>query len=157
LEIKLSEKPKRGATIIEGFPGFGLVGTIATEYLIDHLETKLIGKIILDDMPAIVAIHENKLVEPLGIFYNAKYNLVILHAINNAQGHEWKIADALSQLATKIGAKEIISLEGVGSAAKGSARTFFYAKNAEQKKKLFKNYRPFKGRNHNGRNRCSNA
>ena len=72
MEVKLWKKPKN-CTIIEGFPGFGLVGTIASEFLIEHLKTEQIGKILFDDMPAMVAIHENKVVEPLGIFYNQKY------------------------------------------------------------------------------------
>ena len=38
MELILSKKPK-GVTIVEGFPGFGLIGTIATEFLIEHLET----------------------------------------------------------------------------------------------------------------------
>ena len=36
MKIELSTKPK-SPTIIGGFPGFGLVGMIATEYLINHL------------------------------------------------------------------------------------------------------------------------
>ncbi|MEK7431683.1 MAG: PAC2 family protein, partial [Cyanobacteriota bacterium] len=75
MQIKLSKKPKN-CILIEGFPGFGLVGTFASEFLLEHLQVEQIGKIIFDEMPAIVAIHESKLVEPLGIFYNKKYNLV---------------------------------------------------------------------------------
>jgi uncharacterized protein len=114
MEIKLWKKVKN-CTLIEGFPGFGLVGTIAAEFLIDHLDTEQIGKIIFNDMPAMVAIHENKLVEPLGIFYNSKYNLAILHAITAATHYEWEMADTVSKLALQLNAKEIISLEGVGS------------------------------------------
>ncbi|MEK6947376.1 MAG: PAC2 family protein, partial [Nanoarchaeota archaeon] len=114
MEIKLWKKPKN-CTIIEGFPGFGLVGTIATEFLIEHLKTEQIGKILFNDMPAMVAIHENKLVEPLGVFYNQKYNVVLLHAITAATHYEWEMADTIKKLSTSLGAKEIISLEGVGS------------------------------------------
>ena len=39
MELKLDKKPKN-PIIIEGFPGFGFVGTIATEFLIDHLNAK---------------------------------------------------------------------------------------------------------------------
>ena len=73
MDITLNKKPKN-AIIIEGFPGFGLVGTIATEFLMDHLECEQIGRIWFDKIPAMVAIHENKVVEPIGIFYNKKYN-----------------------------------------------------------------------------------
>ena len=104
MEIKLWKKPKN-SIIIEGFPGFGLVGTIATEFLIEHLQTEQIGKILFNDMPAMVAIHENKIVEPLGIFYNQKYNVVLVHAITAATHYEWEMADIMEKLATNLAAK----------------------------------------------------
>ena len=138
MNIVLKKHPKN-PIIIEGFPGFGLVATIATEFLIDHLKTEQIGKIMFDDMPAMVAIHEGKVVEPLGIFYNKAYNIVIVHAISATSGVEWKLADVMVKLATELKAKEIISLEGVGSATMPteSSRTFYYAENAH-KKEVFK-------------------
>ena len=139
MEMKLWKKPKK-CTIIEGFPGFGLVGTIASEFLIEHLKTEQIGKILFNDMPAMVAIHENKIVEPLGIFYNQKYNVVILHAITAASHYEWDMAYNVQKLALNLKAKEIISLEGVGSAEESeNSRVFYYTsndKNAKQFSKL---------------------
>lgn len=114
MKINLKKIPK-GVTIIEGFPGFGLVGTISTEFLIEHLKAELIGEFEYDDLPATAAIHKGKLVKPMAVFYDKKNNLVILHTILNVKGHEWKIADAIADLAKKTKAKEIISLEGVAS------------------------------------------
>jgi len=125
MEIKLTKKPK-GVTIVEGFPGFGLVGTIATEFLIDHLDTEMIGKVWMEELPAIAAIHQEKIVEPLGVFYNKKYNLVIVHGLGSAQGLEWKVADAVKQIAKTLEAKEVISLEGVGSPGGVSKNNVFY-------------------------------
>ena len=136
MEVKLWKKPKN-CTIIEGFPGFGLVGTIASEFLIDHLKTEQIGKILFNDMPAVVAIHENKVVEPLGIFYNSKYNIVILHAITAAIHHEWDLAESVSKLASDLSAKEIVSLEGVGSGEEGEGNRVFYYSSEEKNAKLF--------------------
>ena len=135
MRIKLWKKPKN-PIIIEGFPGFGLVGTIASEYLIDHLKTEMIGKVVFEDMPPVVAIHEAKVVEPLGIFYCKKYNIVILHAITTATGFEWKLADILVDLAKELDAKEVISLEGVGSGGLKSASNSFYYTNIEKKKSV---------------------
>lgn len=138
MEIKLWKKPKN-CTIIEGFPGFGLVGTIATEFLIEHLKTEQIGKIIFNDMPAMVAIHEGKVVEPLGVFYNTRYNIAILHAITAATHYEWGMADTISKLAGQLNAKEILSLEGVGSGEEsGGSRVFYYSNNASNSKKFEK-------------------
>jgi uncharacterized protein len=136
LEIKLNKKPKN-PIIIEGFPGFGLVGTIASEFLIDHLKTEQIGKILFSEMPAMVAIHENKVVEPLGIFYDKEHNFIIIHAVTASQGFEWKIADGLVNIAKQLTAKEIISLEGVGSSEEvKESRTFYYASEKKKGEKL---------------------
>ena len=42
--LKLTKKLK-GVTVIEGFPGIGLVGTITTGFLIDHLQCEKISVI----------------------------------------------------------------------------------------------------------------
>ena len=136
MEIKLWKKPKK-CTIIEGFPGFGLVGTIASEFLIEHLKTEQIGKITFNDMPAMVAIHEGKIVEPLGVFYNQKYNLIILHAITAATHYEWEMANTVSKLAADLEAKEILSLEGVGSGEDSEGNRVFYYSNDEKNSKIF--------------------
>lgn len=137
-DLDLKKRPKN-PIIIEGFPGFGLVGTITTEFLIEHLKTEHIGRIILEDAPAMVAIHENKLVEPMGLFYNEKYNILILHSINSAPGTEWKIADIIKTLSKDLEAKEIICIEGVGSSAETDESRVFYFTNNPEKDKSFKN------------------
>ena len=35
MELQLFKKPK-GVRILQGFPGMGLIGTISTEYLMEH-------------------------------------------------------------------------------------------------------------------------
>ena len=66
MKLVLTKKPKN-VTIIEGFPGFGLIGTIATEFLLEHLDTEKIGIVEMDEIPAMIAIHQNKVVEPISI------------------------------------------------------------------------------------------
>ncbi len=138
MQIKLSKKPKN-CKLIEGFPGFGLVGTIASEFLLEHLKFEQIGKIIFEEMPATVAIHEAKVVEPLGVFYNKKYNLVLLHAITASSGQEWRLSDMVINLAKQLNVKEIISLEGVGSSEESTtSRVFYYSNNEKNKSKFNK-------------------
>jgi len=137
LKIKLFKKPKN-PTIIEGFPGFGLIGTITTEFLIEQLKAELIGTLRMDEIPAMVAIHENKVVNPIGVFYDKNTNIVIFHAVTNVSNVEWKVAEAISKLAKELEAKEIICLEGVATPGgiEGDAKTFFYA-NDENNAKNF--------------------
>jgi uncharacterized protein len=138
MKIKLTKKPMN-CKLIEGFPGFGLVGTIASEFLLEHLKFEKIGKIMNENVPATIAIHEGKVVEPLGIFYNKKYNLVLLHAVTASSGLEWKLADVVVDLAKQLKVKEIISLEGVGSSEQSTtSRVFYYTTNDKNKKKFEK-------------------
>ena len=136
MKIVLNKKPKN-VRIVEGFPGFGLIGTVAIEYLIEHLNTEKIGVIEVEEMPAMIAIHNNKVIEPISLHYNKKYNLLFVHAINIGNNLGWKIADAIQDLAVQLSAKEIISLEGVGSPNPDASRVFYYAtKNGTRDKKL---------------------
>ncbi len=126
MKLILYKKPKN-VTIIEGFPGFGLIGTIATEFLMEHLQTEKIGIVEMEEIPAMIAIHANKVIEPISIHYNQEYNLVLVHAINIGKDLGWKVAEIVSDLAKQLTAKEIISLEGVGSPNPSSGKVFFYA------------------------------
>jgi uncharacterized protein len=138
MQVKLTKKPK-SPKLIEGFPGFGLVGTIASEFLLEHLKFEQIGKVIFDEIPATIAIHQSKLVEPLGIFYNKQYDLVLLHAITTSSGVEWKLAGVVMDLAEQLKVKEIISMEGVGSNEETTtSRVFFYSNNPKIKDKFAK-------------------
>lgn len=139
IKVELWENPT-GVTIIEGFPGFGMVGTIATEALMDHLKPKLIGRITSSRLPAMIAVHDKKIVEPLGIFYDEKNKLVIQHAVTNISGLEWDLSEAVLQIAKALKAKEIISLEGIGTLAKKDTKekqkAFYYSNYADARKKF---------------------
>ena len=114
MQIELTKRPKN-AILIEGFPGFGLVGTITTEFLIEHLKAKKIGTIKSDKISPMVAVHDEQVIDPLGLFYDPKTNIIILHALIGVNGLEWQLADSLNQIAKELKVKEIISIEGIGA------------------------------------------
>ncbi len=125
MNIQLDTKNLHSPTIIEGFPGFGFVSTIVTQYLIEHLNAKPVGKIISNKLVPIAAVHNEDIIYPLEIFYDKKTNILILQALTPVEGIEWEIADTLIELAKKVKAKQIISLEGINSKT-GTDNTFFY-------------------------------
>ncbi len=138
MEIELRERPE-SPVIIEGFPGFGLVGTITTEFLIDHLNTEKIGTVWFEELPPIVAIHNNSLVDPVGIYHNKEFNIVLFHVVTNAQGLEWKMGEAILRVAEELKAREIVSLEGVGNPElleNAEPKVFFYSSSEEKRKIL---------------------
>jgi len=115
LKLELTEKPTTKPTLIEGFPGFGFVSTIATEFLIKHLNAKMIGRMTSDKIQPIAAIHKGQVIHPIGIFYDKKNNLMIIQAVTPVDGLEWEIAETVDELCKQIKVKEIIGLEGVSS------------------------------------------
>jgi uncharacterized protein len=138
MEIKLKKKLVN-PIVIEGFPGFGLVGTIATEFLMEHLCTELVGRFWFDDLPATIAIHGGKVINPVGVSYCKKHNLLIVHSISGASGIEWKAADLVLGIAKEVKAREIISLEGVGSPGEtDKTNIFYYTNNKKSQEKLDK-------------------
>ena len=132
MQIVLTKKPKN-VTIVEGFPGFGLVGTITTEYLIDHLKAEKIGHIWFKEMAPVLAVHNGNAVDPFGVYYSKKYNLVIMHALTNVKGVEWAVVEALRDVAKQLKAKEVISIEGVGAATKDGGNVYYYSMTSGKK------------------------
>ncbi len=141
MEILLDKKPK-SPVVISGFPGVGMVGAIAAEFLIQHMGTEKIGKIILDKSPALIAIHEGKLVEPFSIYYSRKHNIVVVHSILAVPGTEWQAAAALLSICKTLKAKELVSIEGVANNSSGeesqqpSSRILYYTNSAAREKAL---------------------
>lgn len=135
MELILNKKPKN-VTIIGGFPGFGLVGTITTEFLTNHLKCEEIGQIIIKDASPVVAIHGEKLIKPITLFYNKEYNILIIHSISPGTKVEWTISQAISEIVDKTQAKQIISVEGVMSQVQPTDNVFFHTSKPEVSKKL---------------------
>lgn len=133
MKLDLKEEPKK-PIIIEGFPGFGFVGTICTEFLIKHLDAKKIGKVISENIKPVAAIHEGEVIDPLEVYYDDEHNIIILRALSDISGSEWELASIIEELSKKLNAKEVLSLEGVaGDKEKGS--DVFYFTNKEGKEK----------------------
>ena len=136
MKIVLKKRPS-GVTIIEGFPGFGLVGSIATEFLLQHLEAEKIGSVTSDKFMPITAVHDGEIIEPLSIYYSKKHNVVVVHALAGMAGLEWQISDMLVALSNTLKAKELVSIEGVMS-KQGNAKVYYYTNVEGSKKKLKK-------------------
>lgn len=134
MEIELKERPQK-PIIIQAVPGIGMVGTIAAEFLIDHLKAKRIGRIYSEDIPPIIALHHGKLIEPFSIFYSPSANIVIVSALETMSGKEWELGKTVIKLCSMLKAKELISIEGVESGS-GESRNFYFTKDIKKKKKL---------------------
>ncbi len=132
--IELTEKPKN-PVIIEGFPGFGFVSTIATEFIIKHTDAKKIGRISTEKLLPISVIHNAKLIDPIEIYYAKKENIIILRPLTNVSGAEWEIANNMEELVKVLKAKEVIGIEGIASSDKTpeQSKTYYYTNISNKK------------------------
>ncbi len=117
INIRLAQKPNlKGYTVLEGFPGAGLVGPMAISYIVEKLEMDYIGSIDSDSFPPLIAIHNNMPMPPVRIYASEKYKLVTVLA-------EFAIPiDITHELSTKFydfiktqGITRIISISGIPS------------------------------------------
>lgn len=139
MKILLEKKPKN-PIIIEGFPGFGLISTIATEFLIENLKAEMIGTFEFEELPPTLAIHQGEIVHPMGVFYAKDQNMIILHTILNTSGYEWKVADSIINMYNELEAKELISIEGVAGLVHNSEKidTYFFTTDKNKKENISK-------------------
>jgi uncharacterized protein len=126
-----------GYTLIEGFPGMGLVGTISAKYLVENLDFKEIGHIHSDMFIPIIRIHEGVPVFPSRIYVNDKHKLIVLISEQVIpKPFVPKVARAVIEWIFQNGITRVISLAGIQTGAKGNPLVYGIAAN-QKSKELF--------------------
>lgn len=78
IEIKLfKDYDLSGYTLIDAFPGIGLVGPMAGSYMIEKLRMEQIGYIDSDTFPPIAAIHGGVPMFPARLYVDKGYKIVV--------------------------------------------------------------------------------
>jgi uncharacterized protein len=140
-EVKINELSNlnlSGYTLIEGFPGLGLVGTICAKHLIEKLKMKKHGYINSDIFVPIIRIREGKPVHPSRIFLSKKEKLVVVisEQIIPKQFTD-DFARALVEWIKKKKFKQVISLNGL-TAPQKTKEIYGYSSNDASKNYLKK-------------------
>ncbi len=140
LKLIIFEKIKKGVKIIDGFPGLGLVGSIATDFLIEHMNAVPVGMIMGAAVPPLAAVHGGKIIRPMGLYYAEKKNILILHVLSPVPGIEWEVSNLVKAKANELKG-EVISLESVGvqgnlPAGYKQPKGFFFTNVPKRKKEL---------------------
>ena len=105
-----------GFTMIEGFPGMGLAGTIAAKYMVEKMDFKEIGYIHADSFMPIIRIHEGLPVRPSRVYASEKLKLSVIISEQVIQKqHTQVVAERIVEWLRDRRIKRIISLSGIGS------------------------------------------
>ena len=117
IEIVLHSKVDlRNYTLIEGFPGAGLVGPMAASYMIDKLGMKSIGHIESDLFPPIAAVHDNVPMHTARIYADSKNKLVVvLSEFTVPQPAIYQLANELLSFVRQNGISRVVSIGGMPS------------------------------------------
>ncbi len=113
--VEVSPIKLKNPVLIEGFPGVGMIGTIAAMHLIKEWNMELVGYIDSEEFPPICTIHDEEPLPAARIYQSKRYNTLVLFS-------EFVIpTDAVNKVANEIilwgedrKLSAIISLGGVG-------------------------------------------
>lgn len=115
MDIVLTQKANlKGYTMIEGFPGAGLVGPMAISYIIEKLGMKYIGHLESDAFPPLVAVHQESPMPPVRVYVNDKAKIVtILAEFAIPLDITYELTEKLYQFVKANGIAKVISIGGM--------------------------------------------
>ncbi len=109
-EIKKMKNP----VVVVGFPGTGLVGSVAASHLVERLKLKFGGYISSPEFAPLAAIHNYTPLPAARIHYSQKHNLiVILSEMSIPVSLSLELANKLFEFAQNIRAAQIVILGGI--------------------------------------------
>ncbi|MDE1834769.1 MAG: proteasome assembly chaperone family protein [Candidatus Micrarchaeota archaeon] len=117
IEIKLFKTyDLKGYTLIDAFPGIGLVGPMAGSYMVEKLKMEYIGYIDSDAFPPIAAIHSGTPVFPARLYMDKKFKLIVaLSEFVIPSTSVYLLSRELLAFIRKNGISRVISISGMAS------------------------------------------
>ncbi len=133
VKIILDKKTNlKNYTLIEGFPGIGLVGTIAAGYIIEKRKMEPIGHIESEYFPPMAAIHQGKPYFPARIYKDKTSDFcILLSEFIIPSNIIYDLSGQILKFAKKQKIRQIISLAGMSSTIKTKEKIFGIASNDE--------------------------
>jgi len=107
-------KKLKNPLVVVGFPGTGLVGSVAASHMVDALSMEFGGYMTSAEFAPLAAIHDYKPMPAARIHFSAKHNMiVILSEMTIPVGSSLEVADKIYDFAKKMNASSIISLGAI--------------------------------------------
>lgn len=112
--VEKQEADFSGYTLIEGFPGLGLVGTITANYLVEKLSFEKYAHIEADFFLPVVRVHNGWPRHPSIIYVNHELKLLVVYSEQIIpKTSVFEVAKAIAEWAKKRNVARVISLEGI--------------------------------------------
>jgi uncharacterized protein len=113
-ELKIFSKPlpTDGTSVLMGFPGSGLVGTIALQYMVDQLEFELIGTMTSKFFPPLAMMNKGVINDPVRI-YRKDNVAAILADIPIHPMICYEISNGIMDWIAPFKPKEVLTIAGI--------------------------------------------
>ncbi|HUH79026.1 MAG TPA: proteasome assembly chaperone family protein [Methanoregula sp.] len=112
LKIVSKPLPADGTSILMGFPGSGLVGTIALQYMVDQLEFDLIGTMTSKYFPPLAMMNKGVINEPVRL-YQKDHIAAIVADIPIHPMICYEITNGMLDWLEPYNPKEILTIAGI--------------------------------------------
>jgi uncharacterized protein len=107
-----SKPPPENASVLTGFPGSGLVGTIALQYMVEQLEFELIGTMTSKFFPPLAMMNKGVINDPVRIYKKDDIAAVVadipIHPMIC-----YEIANGLLDWLVPFKPKEVLTIAGI--------------------------------------------
>lgn len=112
--VKTSEIDAKSPLFIVGFPGIGLVGSVATSYFVEKSGFRMAGYITSNEFAPLAAIHNYIPLPPVRIYYSKEKNIVVvLSEIVVPVAVSNELAYKILEFAKQLRSERIISVGGI--------------------------------------------
>jgi uncharacterized protein len=117
-DLKIFSKPlpPNGTAVLMGFPGSGLVGTIALQYLVDQMEFELIGSMTSKFFPPLAMMNRGLINDPVRVYArnDDKFNIAVIVAdIPIAPMICYEISNGILEWVMQFQPKEVLTIAGI--------------------------------------------
>ncbi len=136
VDIKMiKDEDISGYTLVEGFPGLGLVGPMAISYMIDKLGMEYIGYMESDKFPPIVSIHKSEAMPPVRLYSSKQHKIISIFAEFAISAPMVKeIGDVIYDFLHKNSVKRVICIGGLPAPGADTDKTYVIASNQAELK-----------------------
>jgi len=116
-DLKIFSKPlPLNGAVLMGFPGSGLVGTIALQYMVDQMEFEQIGSMTSRFFPPLAMMNRGIINDPVRLYLkqSEKYNITAIVAdIPIAPPICYEISNGIMDWLTQFRPKEVLTIAGI--------------------------------------------
>jgi len=117
-DLKIFSKPlpTNGAAVLMGFPGSGLVGTIALQYMVDQMEFELIGSMTSKFFPPLAMMNRGLINDPVRVYAKNDGNIniaAIVADIPIAPMICYEISNGILEWVAQYQPKEVLTIAGI--------------------------------------------